>query len=76
MKEESEKAGLKFNIQKMMIMASGLIVSWQIDGETMEMVTDFILLFIGSKIKSVTVSTVSPSICHEEMGPDAMILVF
>ena len=41
MKEESEKAGLKFNIQKMMIMASGLIVSWQIDGETMEMVTDF-----------------------------------
>ena len=50
MKEESEKAGLKFNIQKMMIMASGLIVSWQIDGEIMEMVTDFILFFIGSKI--------------------------
>ena len=46
-KEESEKAGLKFNIQKMKIMASGLITSWQIDGETMETVTDFI--FLGSK---------------------------
>ena len=41
-KEESEKAGLKLNIQKMKIMASGLITSWQIDGETMETVTDFI----------------------------------
>ena len=47
-KEESEKAGLKLNIQKMKIMASGLITSWQIDGETMETVTDFI--FLGSKI--------------------------
>ena len=42
-KEESEKFGLKFNIQKMKIMVSGLITSWQIDGETMETVTDFIL---------------------------------
>ena len=42
-KEESEKAGLKFNIKKMKIMASGLITSWQIDGETMKTVTDFIL---------------------------------
>ena len=42
-KEESEKAGLKFNIQKTKIMASGPITSWQIDGETMEAVTDFIL---------------------------------
>ena len=42
-KEESEKAGLKLNIQKMKIMASGPITSWQIDGETMETVTDFIL---------------------------------
>ena len=42
-KEESEKAGLKFNIQKTKIMASGPITSWQIDGETMETVTDFIL---------------------------------
>ena len=46
--EESEKAGLKLNIPKMKIMASGLISSWQIDGETMEIVTDF--LFLGSKI--------------------------
>ena len=47
-KEESEKAGLKLNIQKIKIMASGPITSWQIDGETMETVTDFILG--GSKI--------------------------
>ena len=47
-KEESEKAGLKLNIQKMKTMASGPITSWQIDGETMETVTDFILG--GSKI--------------------------
>ena len=46
-KEESEKAGLKFNIQKTKIMASGPITSWQIDGETVETVTNFIL---GSKI--------------------------
>ena len=43
MKEENEKVGLKLNIQKTKIMASGPIISWQIDGETMEMVTDFIL---------------------------------
>ena len=42
MKEESEKAGLKLNIQKTKIMASGPIASWQIDGETMEIMTDFI----------------------------------
>ena len=47
-KEESEKAGLKLNIQKTKIMASGPITSWQIDGETMGTVTDF--LFLGSKI--------------------------
>ena len=47
-KEESEKVGLKFNIQKTKIMSSGPITSWQIDGETMETVTDFISL--GSKI--------------------------
>ena len=46
-KEESEKVGLKLNIQKMKIMASSPITSWQIDGETMETVTDFI--FLGSK---------------------------
>ena len=43
MKEESEKVGLKLNIQKIKIMASGPITSWQIDGETMEIVTEFIL---------------------------------
>ena len=42
-KEESEKVGIKLNIQKMKIMASGPIISWQIDGETMETVADFIL---------------------------------
>ena len=48
LKEESEKVGLKLNIQESKIMASGPITSWQIDGETMETVTDFI--FLGSKI--------------------------
>ena len=56
-KEENEKVGLKFNIQKTKIMASGLITSWEIDGETMETVTDFI--FLGSKI------TVDGNCSHE-----------
>ena len=56
-KEESKKAGLKLNIQKSKIMASGPITSWQIDGETMETVTDFI--FLGSKI------TVGSDCSHE-----------
>ena len=56
-KEESEKAELKLNIQKMKIMAFGPITSWQIDGETMETVTDFI--FLGSKI------TVDDDCSHE-----------
>ena len=47
-KDESEKTGLKLSIQKTKIMAPGPITSWQIDGETMEIVTDFI--FLGSKI--------------------------
>ena len=47
-KEQNEKAGLKLNIQKMKIMSSSPITSWQIDGETMETVTDFI--FLGSKV--------------------------
>ena len=47
-KEESEKVGLKINIQKIKIMASGLITSWEIDGETVDTVSDFI--FLGSKI--------------------------
>ena len=48
MKEESEKYGLRFSIQKTKIMASGPIISWQVDGETMKIETDFI--FLGSKI--------------------------
>ena len=47
-KEDSEKVGLKLNIQKMKIMASGPITSWEIDGETVETVSDF--MFLGSKI--------------------------
>ena len=52
-KEESEKVGLKLNIQKTKIMASGPTTSWQIDGETVETVSDFILG--GSKITAITV---------------------
>ena len=74
-KEESDKAGLKLNIQKTRIMASSLITSWQIDGETVETVSDFIFLE-PRKIKSATVSIVSPSICHEVMRLDAMIFIF
>ena len=51
LKEESKKAGLEFNIQKTKVVASGLITSWPIDGETMEIVTNFI--FLGSKITAV-----------------------
>ena len=54
MKEESEKVDLKLNIQKTNFMASGPIISWQIDGETMETVTDFILG--GSKITAMVTS--------------------
>ena len=50
-KEESEQVGLKLNIQKMKIMAPGPITSWQIDGETVETVSDFI--FLGSKITTM-----------------------
>ena len=49
-KEESEKVGFKLNIQKTKIMASGPITSWEIDGETVETVSDFIFIFLGSKI--------------------------
>ena len=54
-KEESEKVGLKLNIQKTKIMACGPITSWQIDGETMETVTDFV--FLGSKIIQMMTGT-------------------
>ena len=60
-KEESEKAGLKLNIQKMKIMASGPITLWQVDGETMEIVTDFI--FLDSK------STADGDYSHEIKRP-------
>ena len=56
-KEEGEKVGLKLNIQKMKIMASGPIISWETDGETVETVSDFI--FLGSKITAVC------DCCHE-----------
>ena len=55
-KEESEKAGLKFNIQKTKIMASGPITSWQIDGETMEKVTHFIFSWAPKSLQMVTVA--------------------
>ena len=54
MKEESEKVGLKLNIQKTKIMASGPITSWEIDGETVEIVADFI--FLGSKILQMLIA--------------------
>ena len=54
LKEESEKVGLKLNIQKMKIMGSGPITSWQIDGETVETVADFI--FLGSKSLQMVIS--------------------
>ena len=73
-KEESEKVGLKLNIQKTKIMASGPITSWETDGETVETVSDFI--FLGSKIYSLTVSIISPSVCHKVMGLDAVIFIF
>ena len=64
-KEESEKVGLKLNIQKTKFMASGPITSWQIDGETMETVTDFI--FGGSKITAeVTAATKLKDACPLE----------
>ena len=64
-KEESEKAGLKFNFQKTKIMASGPITSWQIDGETMETVKEFI--FFGSKsLKMVTAAMKLKGACSLE----------
>ena len=65
-KEESKKAGLKLNIQKTNIMASGPITSWQIDGETMETVRDFI--FLGSKITAAMKSKDACSL-EEKLWP-------
>ena len=64
-KEESEKVDLKLNIQKMKIMASGPITSWEIDGETVETVSDF--LFLGSKITT-------DGDCSHEIKKDAYSL--
>ena len=66
-KEDSEKSGLKLNIQKMKVMASGTITSWDIDGETMETVTHFILG--GSKMKIVTAAM---KLRHLLLGRTAM----
>ena len=67
-KEESEKVGLKLNIQKMKIMTSGPITSWQIDGETVETVADFI--FLGFKITAdVTVAMKLKDACSLEEKP-------
>ena len=63
-KEESEKVGLKLNIQKTKIMASSSITSWKIDGQTMETVTDFI--FLGSKITAVTAAMKLKDTCSLE----------
>ena len=63
-KEEHEKAGLKFNIQKTKIMATGPITSWQIDGNEMETVTDFI--FLGSKITVETAAMKLKDACSLE----------
>ena len=65
-KEESEKAGLKLNIQKTKIMASGPITSWEIDGETVETVSDFI--FLGSKIQITVCLPVARLLSQEGRG--------
>ena len=66
MKEESEKAGLKLNIQKTKIMASGPITSWQIDGETVETVTDFIFFLALKSLQMVTAAMKLKDACSLE----------
>ena len=66
LKEESEKAGLKLNIQKTKIMAYSPISSWQIDGETMETVTDFIFLGLQNHCKMVTAAMKLEDACSLE----------
>ena len=65
-REESEKAGLKFNIQKMKIMASGPMTSWQIDGETMETVRDFIFFGAPKSLQIVTAAMKLKDACSLE----------
>ena len=70
-KEESEKVGLKLNVQKSKIMASSPITSWQIDGETMETVTDFILGGAPKSLQMVTAVMKIKDACflEEKLGP-------
>ena len=65
-KEESEKAGLKLNIQKTKIMASGPITSWQIDGETVETVVDFILGGLQKSLQMMTAAMKLKDVCSLE----------
>ena len=65
-KEESEKAGLKLNIQKTKIMASGPITSWQTDGETMETVIDFLFSWATKSLQMVTAAMKLKDICSLE----------
>ena len=65
-KEESEKVGLKLNIQKMKIMASGPITSWQIDGEIMEIVRDFIIFGAPKSLQMVTAAMKLKDACSLE----------
>ena len=65
-KEESEKVGLKLNIQKMKIMASGPIISWQIDEETVEAVADFILGGLQKSVQMVTAAMILKDVCSLE----------
>ena len=66
LKEESEKVDLKLNIQKAKIMASGPIISWQVDGETMETVTDFILRGAPKSVQMVTAAMKLKDTCSLE----------
>ena len=71
-KEESEKPGLKLNIQKTKIMASGPITSWQIDGETMERVTDFIFFLAPRSVQMVTAAIKLKDTCSLEESYDQL----
>ena len=66
MKQESEKVGFKLNLKKTKIMASGPITSWQIDGETMETVTDFYFLGLQNQLQMVTAATKLKDVCSLE----------
>ena len=66
LKEESDKSGLKLSVQKMKIMVSGPIISWQIDGETVEMVRDFIFLGLQNSLRMVTAAMKLKDACSLE----------